>query len=416
MESVGDLSGEARDPAHDLRPATGALLASAPLLAVALGLVGLMAMPVVKGAHAGATTLLAQGAPHGYRDYPMLGVVAAVPLSVLATGLRDLVGLLVAVVLVVFASAALRRCGRLAGWLGEHHQLPRSVAALHPEYETPYRALGAAAAAAGVLAVAQALRGGAGLIVGVWAYGALLALTLVQIAVIALRIRDKGRYRPFATPIALPIAGALATASGWIALVLFDGSARDFATAAMVGGVAGDAAYRRHLGLSLTERTRAEAAAPAGPGIEVEFQTMLVPVNTADGDLPSDVIEVAVQLAAERRAWLVVLAFTEIPLGEEMDIEMDGLDESVERLAAGARAIGDRYGIRVHTTHLRTRDAAETILAEAARRESQVILLRAAGLEHATRRRVAYDQVVGRIVAEATQRVMIIRSEQAVRA
>ena len=95
-------------------------------------------------------------------------------------------------------------------------------------------------------------------------------------------------------------------------------------------------------------------------------------------------------------------------------MDIDGLDETVERLAAGARAIGERYGIRVHTTHLRTRDPAETILVEAGRRESQVILLRAGGLEPSARRRMAYDHIVRRIVAEATQRVMIIRPEPVV--
>ncbi|HEX3331879.1 MAG TPA: amino acid permease [Gaiellales bacterium] len=414
-DSIGDLAAEARDPAHDVRPATGALIATAPLLAAALAVVSLMALPVVQGAHASATTLLAQGPPNGYRNYPMLGIVSAVPLSVVATGLRYLVGLLVSIVLVVFASAALRRCGRLAGWLGRHNQLPRDVAALHPEYETPYRALGAAAVAAGLLAVAQAVSGGPGLLVGVWAYAALWALTFVQVAVIALRIRDKGRYRLFAIPIAVPIAGAVATACGWIVLVVFDGGARDVATVVMVAGLAGYAVYRRHLGLSLTERTQPEVVVPAGPGIAIEFQTMLVPVNTADPDLPNDAIDVAVQLAAERRASLVVLAFTEIPLGEVMDMDIDGLDERVERLGIAARMIAERYGIRVHVTHLRTRDPAETILAEAARRESQVILLGVSGRDPVASRRVAYDQVVRRIVAEATQRVMVIRPPQVVR-
>jgi hypothetical protein len=184
----------------------------------------------------------------------------------------------------------------------------------------------------------------------------------------------------------------------------------------MLAGLAGYAAYRRRLRLPLGGRTPREAVARPGPGVEVEFQTMLIPINTADRDLPADVIELAIQLAAERRASLVVLAFTQIPLGEEMDMEIDGLDRSIDRLAAGGRALGERYGIRVHTTHLRTRDAAETILAEAARRESQVIVLRATGFEPTARRRVAYDHVVRRIVAEATQRVMIVRPEQAMRA
>jgi hypothetical protein len=41
-----------------------------------------------------------------------------------------------------------------------------------------------------------------------------------------------------------------------------------------------------------------------------------------------------------------------------------------------------------------------------------VILLRATGQHRSAFRRVAYDQIVRRIVAEAKQRVMIIRPEQ----
>jgi hypothetical protein len=96
-----------------------------------------------------------------------------------------------------------------------------------------------------------------------------------------------------------------------------------------------------------------------------------------------------------------------------MDFEIEDLEETVERLAAAGRAVGERYGIRVQTTHLRTRDPAESILAEADRRDSQVILLRSAGLQRADVRQVAYDHAVRRIVTEARQRVMIVRPEQA---
>ena len=179
------------------------------------------------------------------------------------------------------------------------------------------------------------------------------------------------------------VVGGACTAILWFALVVLQSDARYLGAAWMVLGLAAYAAYRRRLGLSLTERTPAEAAARRGPGVEVEFQTLLIPVNTAAATPPTDLVDVAAQLAAERRASLVVLAFTEIPLGEEMDMEIDDLDGVVERLAAAGRAIGKQYGIHVHTSHLRTRDPAESILAEANRRDSQVILLRAGGLQRA---------------------------------
>jgi hypothetical protein len=241
----------------------------------------------------------------------------------------------------------------------------------------------------------------------------------VQASIVVMRWRDPSRYRPFQVrgnipfdarrvPV-LPILGAACTAAAWLAVFVLEADARLAGLVWMLIGVAGYAVYRRRLGLSLTELTQRDVSERSGPGIAVAYQTMLIPVNTDQTDIPADAVEVAASLAAERRASVVLLAFTEIPLGEELDIELDGLERRVEAMAARARTIGEAYGIRVHTTHLRTRDPAESILAEAARRNSQVILLGAAGLHHSRFRRIAYDLVVRRIVAEATQRVMIIQ-------
>jgi basic amino acid/polyamine antiporter, APA family len=422
IETIAEMGGEARDPDRDLPIATAGVLASAVSVCAAISLVALMAMPVSKTASGGYTTLLAQGPPRGYAAYPVLGIVSRVPLHVLSTGLRYFVGLLVAVMLLVTAYAAVRSFARLVCWLAQHHQSPARVAELHPRYETPYLAIAAGTAAAAGLMAASALVGGLGLLAGAYVFGALVAFTSVQVSVVAMRFRDPGRYRPFQAPLNIPvdgrripvlaILGAAFTASAWVAVVLLERDPRYLGAAWLILGFAWYAGYRRHLGLSLTERTRRDALPHAGPGIEVEFQTMLIPVNTDRSEIPADVVEFAAQLAAERRASLVLLAFTQIPLDEEMDMEIDDLDRNVERLAASGRTIGERYGVRVHTTHLRTRDPAESILAEATRRDSQVILLRATGLGRTALRRVAYDQIVRRIVAEAKQRVMIIRPEQ----
>ena len=422
IETIGDLAGEARDPDRDVPMATAGVLAAATTACAAIGLVALMAMPVSRTASGGYTTLLIQPPPHGYVAYPALGILAGVPLHVLATGLRYFVGPIIAVMLVVTAHAAVRSTARLGLWLTQHHQAPVRAAALHPAYETPYVVIAAGAAAASGLVLVQAVTGGVSLLAGAYVFGALIAFTSVQAAVVAMRWRDPGRYRPFRAPVNLPvdgrrlpllaILGGACTAAAWIAVVALEPDARYLGLAWMLAGGAWYAAYRRRLGLSLTEHTRREVLRRPGPGIEVEFQTMLIPVSTDRAEIPADVVEVAAQLAAERRSSLVLLALTQIPLDEEMDMEIDDLERNVERLAASARTIGERYGIRVHTTHLRTRDPAESILAEATRRDSQVILLRASGLHRTALRRVAYDEIVRRIVAEARQRVMIIRPEQ----
>jgi nucleotide-binding universal stress UspA family protein len=140
---------------------------------------------------------------------------------------------------------------------------------------------------------------------------------------------------------------------------------------------------------------------------------MLIPVNTACCAAPADAVEVALRLAAERRASLVLLLFTEIPLDEEMDIEIDGLGEKIGRLADEACALARRYGLSLHTTHVRTRDPAALILSQAARHHSQLVVLGANSL-HGTRYRMPMqDPAVRQIMAEAKQRVMLLQPARA---
>src|SRR5207342_1548499 len=202
-----------------------------------------------------------------------------------------LVGLLAAVMLMFVSYTALTGCSRMAAWLARHHQVPALIAEPHPTSQAPFVAIAACGTAAALLAAVQASAGGVELLAGTYVFGALLAFTSVHVSVIALRWRDPGRYRPVEAPLNLPVdgrripltalLGGASTAILWVAVVLLQSGARYVGAAWMVLGLAGYAAYRWRLGLSLTERTPAEAAARRGPGVEVEFQTLLIPVNTA---------------------------------------------------------------------------------------------------------------------------------------
>ncbi len=139
-------------------------------------------------------------------------------------------------------------------------------------------------------------------------------------------------------------------------------------------------------------------------------QSILIPVNTAHAVVPAELVSVAVSLASERHASIVLLAFTDVPLGERIDVPIDGLDERLQEFLAQARAIADQYGVGVRPAHLRTRDPATSILAEATRRGTHAILVGAGGLHETTYRRVTDDPTVQRIAAEAGQRVMIVQS------
>jgi APA family basic amino acid/polyamine antiporter len=401
-DTVADMADDARDPDHDLVRAVPGLAGLATGLAVLLALAVLMTPPVSPGA-------------------PLLGIASGLSLTVLATGMRDLTGLAVAALLAGGVQAALGSLARLLRFLAQHRQLPAWAAA--GPAETPTVAVSAGAAAAAALVVLAAATGGAGLLLGASVYGGLLASTAVLAAIVAMRLTDPLRYRPFRMPLGIPVDGgrvpllavcaALLTSLLWLTIVVYAAGPRWLGSAWMLLGVAGYAAYRHRRGLGLGEPAAAPVALGHGeraPRIAVEFRTILIPANTDLADIPADAVEVAARLAAERRASVVLLAFTVIPLGEELDMELDDLQEHVDRLAQRARAIGEAYGIRVHVSHLRTRDPAEAILAEAARRNSQVILLGGDGLQQRRFRRVTHDGAVRRIVAEAEQRVMIIQS------
>ena len=139
IEAIGEMASDARDPERDLAWASAGLVASVVSVAAAVSLVALMATPVVRSPGGSYSTLLAEPSPHGYAAYPVLGIVSAIPLHVLRTGMEYLVGLLVAIMLAFVAHTALRSASRLARWLGQHHQLPGTRRRVTPEAPDPGR-------------------------------------------------------------------------------------------------------------------------------------------------------------------------------------------------------------------------------------------------------------------------------------
>lgn len=419
MDAITDLADRAAVSDHQLQRTVRGGVAATLSLVFGLTLVALMAMPVRPLGGGRIATVLGASHAHGYAAFPMLGIVARLPLHVISNGVSYLFGVAIAAMLVVTAQVGLRGFSRVAQSLAEQSQLPAAAGRLHPTRQTPDVAIASAALAAAGLVVLQAAWGGAGMLAGAYAYAGLIALTALQTAIIALRLTDPSRYRPVRAGWNLPVgaaadlplgmlAGAVGCAVAWIVVLGWEPDARIAGSAWMLAGLAGYAAYRRRRGLSLTQAVRRGSSPPAGAGVRIEYRTMLIPVSTDQASIPADVLEVAARLCSERRASVLLLAFTQIPLGEELDMDIDDLEHSVEHLAGQARAIGDQYGIRVHTAHLRTRDPAEAILTEASRRSSDLILLEASGPQRAPARAVS-DKVLRRVAAEAGQRVMIIQ-------
>ena len=139
------------------------------------------------------------------------------------------------------------------------------------------------------------------------------------------------------------------------------------------------------------------------------FRSILIPVNTCQPELPADMVSVSAQLAAERRASIVLLAFTEIPLGEEMDVELPDVDEAVARMGAEARALAARYAVGVLVVAPRTRAPADLVAAEVRKRRAELVVLGATGRTRATHASVARDAVARRVARDGNVRTMFVQ-------
>src|SRR3954447_15910995 len=150
------------------------------------------------------------------------------------------------------------------------------------------------------------------------------------------------------------------------------------------------------------------------PGVRRGFRSILLPVNTAQPELPWDLLDLAARPATERGSAIVLLAFTEVPRWEEMDAELPEVDERVHEMARQARAIAGRYGVGVHVTAPRTRQPGGLGLAEAGRRRAELIVLGATGHRRGTVAALLNDPVARRVAEEPGLRTMFVKPPEAV--
>ena len=159
------------------------------------------------------------------------------------------------------------------------------------------------------------------------------------------------------------------------------------------------AAYRR----ARPADRRAELRSPG------TFHSVLVPVSTALPDLPWDMLEVAAKLAAPSRSRIVVVAFTEIPLWEETDVPLPEAEMKAIRWSDDVRSLASRYGVSAHLVAPRTRNPAETILAEARRRKADLILLGATADHRLASGSLISDRITRQVAEEAEMRTLMLQ-------
>ena len=162
----------------------------------------------------------------------MLGVVEAFKPTWVADVLKYAVAIGGALGLTAAAGFSMLGVSRVGYSLATNRQIPSAIGRLSTRWGTPIVVIGAAAIAAGALVIPTDLD----LLVGIYAFGALLAFTIAHVSVIVLRFREPDRRRAFAVPLSVPfrgasvplptVAGALLAGVGLLAVMIFHTGAR----------------------------------------------------------------------------------------------------------------------------------------------------------------------------------------------
>jgi APA family basic amino acid/polyamine antiporter len=412
IETVSNLSEEARDPVRSIPRSISMVAVAVFAIYFTLPLIALSAMPVqlVNGHY---QTVLGLGPSQGgFANDPVLGLVEhlgihGTPLSVL----KIYVGLLAATILFIATNAGVIGASRITYAMAGYRQLPAVFRRLHPRFKTPWLAL---LFFGGFISTIVLLPGKTNFLGTMYSFGAMLSFTVAHAAVIQLRRRQPGeelafRARPNFTwrgvdwPL-FAIIGGVGTALSWLVVVIEYPSTRYAGLGWLAIGFAAYVVYRRRLGLSLTETVRAPVV--IGPAAALEYRSIVVPVGPY---YPAEeAMDVACRLAAERRASIVAISVIEVPLELPLDADLPEELAEANRQLDEARAIGESYGIRVIPRLQRARNSGRAIVDEAARRGSEIIVMggpRRMRLS-AGRRRI-FGDTVDFVLKHAPCRVMV---------
>jgi basic amino acid/polyamine antiporter, APA family len=383
IEAASDLAPDLEFEPGDLNRVLGVGAIAIPLIYAGIAAVALMAVPVVQTAH-GPETALA----HQYIEEPILGVVANYDHGFLSDFMKWAVMLVAVPVLFWAANTAMLGVSRHVYVLARNRQIPSWAGKLESSYSTPYVAIGIAA----VLALALAIPGDIRFLARVYAFGALLAVTIAQISIIRLRVLEPDLERPYRVPWNVTIGGhplpvpamigALVSGLAWLSVFVFHHTALWVGGGWMAFGLVFYVIYRRYVeGTPITRRVHVPESSLKKQPAEVEYSTILVPVFGTN--LDDDIISTAGRLAdaevedGERPPRLDIVYVAELPLTVPIDAPLPAqVQEQGERALERAREVGDEYeNVEVTTNLARARSLGSGIVQEARDRGAEVIVM-----------------------------------------
>jgi APA family basic amino acid/polyamine antiporter len=385
IETVANMAEESRDPGRQVPKAVNLVVLAVLGVYAGISVVALSALPVVHhgvgysaalGEHF-KTPGYATGLGGLFQNDPVLGIISRLGLHGTVLHIAQYyVGLLAATILFIATNAGMIGISRLSWSLAEHRQLPSLFSRLHSTYRTPWFTLMFFSALAGVLI----LYGNTNVLGNLYSFGAMLSFTTAHAAVIALRIKDPDRERPYRMPWSVRIRGAeipmtaviggIGTAAAWVAVVIFHSEARVVGIPWMIVGMAGYFYYRHRQGLDPRKDYRIERPERPPDFQELDYRTALVPIFGED--VSASALSSAAKLIGEDGVVYVIFV---LPVPSQLSLEA-GLEEEEAQgrsVLESARIKARRDGIKIHTGLIRTRNPGAALVEEAQRVGSDVI-------------------------------------------
>jgi APA family basic amino acid/polyamine antiporter len=421
LETVANLAAETREPGKTLPRSLFAGIGAVVVVSVAIALVGISAYP----AHPDPA------GPGGWASdlgttwihAPIVGIAEAFGGELpgwAVDALRVFLGLTGAVILVATVSTSLSGAGRLAYSMGKRAMLPRAFGRLNQRtLIAPVSIASGAAIAVGLLVIASFADREVRFLASLYSFGALIAFTAAQLAVIRLRFSEPDLPRPFTVRgnvtirgVAVPVAallGAPLTFALWIAALVTHDVARIAGPIWLAIGAVVFVMVRKGEHAQLLEQVE-PLEADLVPEEEGVYQSILVPVKL--GPIGEEMLATAIRLAEERSCAVRALHVIKVPLDTPIDAELLDEEEQAEASLADAKLLASEHGVEVEGEIVRARAIGEAIVERASNDGVDLIILGSA--PRWRRQSRFFSPTVDYVLRRAPCEVMVITYPQGV--